>query len=225
MKNIITMSFEKLHNEFLKLSTTNVSDALDFMKLPGGGLQNLKPYKSELKIFGKAFTVHYTDNIEKERTKAGAYIDRVTNEHVIIVDNNAREDSTVWGDILSRVATQKKIKGTVINGVFRDIDEIRKLDYPIFALGNYMVTGKGRVKLVATNVPLTIQGKNILPNDYIMGDENGVLFIPREHITSVLQTAKEINSLESKIINEVVKNNNTLEEARKIHKYNEYGKN
>ena len=52
----------------------------------------------------------------------GDYIDDVEPGQIVVIDNDGRMDATVWGDILTLVADRKKIGGTVIDGVCRDID-------------------------------------------------------------------------------------------------------
>jgi len=217
------MNFNEIKEKVTALSTPAISDALDFLKLPGG-LLHIKPLDSQQrKCFGRAFTVQYGEGANNKIIKAGNYIDRVASDQVIVVNNNAKVDRTVWGNILTEVACYKGVQGTVINGVCRDVDAIRELGYPIFSLGAYMVTGKGRGHLKETNVPVEISGVTISPNDYIFGDSNGVVVIPAKRIAEVIAIAEEIEAMEQKII-DAVKLNIKLTDARKQFNYNKYGK-
>ncbi len=69
-------------------------------------------------------------------------------------------------------ATQKKIAGTVIDGVCRDVPAIKKLKYPIFTKACYMVTGKDKVFVDSVNIPVAVSGVQVCPGDLIMGGWN-----------------------------------------------------
>lgn len=59
-----------------------------------------------------------------------------------ISNNRGRTDCTVWGDMLTSVAHERGIAGTVVSGVCRDVS----IGYPIFSVGWFMRTGKGRAR-------------------------------------------------------------------------------
>ena len=77
------------------------------------------------------------------------------------LDNGGRTDATVWGDILTEIAHRRKLAGTVVDGVNRDVYLCRELGYPIFSVRAYMRTGKDRVQVEGTNVPVTIGGARV----------------------------------------------------------------
>ena len=110
-------------------------------------------------------------------------------------------------------AEKKGIAGTVIDGVCRDVDGIRALNYPIFTKGKYMVTGKERVQVDGVNVPVSVSGVQVCPGDIVMGDDSGVLVIPKDAAEKVAEVAENIEATEQKIINEV-RNGSTLKAAR-----------
>ena len=62
-----------------------------------------------------------------------------------------------------------------------------------------MRTGKDRVQLEATNVPVTIGGARVAPGDIVVGDADGVIVIPHEHENAVLAAATEIFETEAAI--------------------------
>jgi 4-hydroxy-4-methyl-2-oxoglutarate aldolase len=216
------MSTQELVQEFMKLDTPTVSDALDKMQIRGG-CHGLTPIVLGKKMVGPAFTVKYGP-IGEQKGTVGDYIDDCETGDVVVLDNGGRADCTVWGDILTHVATSKGIAGTIIDGVCRDIDGIRELSYPMFSRGHYMVTGKDRVMVQSVNETVAISNIQVRPGDLIMGDETGVLVIPRNRADEVLAIAKEIDAAESLILDEV-KKGASLGEARKKHKYHELQRN
>lgn len=196
---------------FKGLDTTSVSDALDRLGITGG-LIGIKPVVSGVTLCGPAFTVHYVPCGVVKGT-VGDFLDDVEPGQVVVIDNAGREYCTVWGDLMSLTASRKGVAGTVIDGVCRDINGIRELKYPIYTKGFYMVTGKDRVQVDAVNVPVAISGVQVKPGDIMLGDDTGVVVIPRERAADVLATAREIAEKEDVIVQEI-KKGATLREAR-----------
>lgn len=194
-----------------KLDTTSVSDALDRIEIPGG-LYGIKPIEQEHKICGRAFTVHYVPCGLNKGT-VGDFLDDVEPGEVVVIDNSGRDYCTVWGDIMTVVAKQMGIEGTVIDGVCRDIPGIKQHDYSIYTKGYYMKTGKDRVEVDGVNVPVSISGIQVKPGDIILGDDSGVVVIPQEVEEKVLEIAESIEKTEKLIIQEVV-NGNSLKQSR-----------
>ena len=124
------------------LDTASVSDAMDKLGIPCGllGIQAVLPGH---KLCGEAFTVHYVPCGTVKGT-VGDFIDDVKPGQVVVIDNAGRNYCTVWGDIMTYTAKTKGIAGTLIDGVCRDVDGIKKVDYAIYTKGKYMVTGKER---------------------------------------------------------------------------------
>ncbi|HYE81638.1 MAG TPA: RraA family protein [Clostridia bacterium] len=196
---------------FKKLDTTSVSDALDRLGITGG-LLGIKSVVADTTICGQAFTVHYVPCGSVKGT-VGDFLDDVEPGQVVVIDNSGRDYCTVWGDLMSITATRMGVAGTVIDGVCRDIPAIKKIKYPIFTKGTYMVTGKDRVFVDAVNVPVSVSGVQVKPGDIVLGDETGVLVIPVERAEEVLKVSQEIAEKEA-IIEEAVRTGATLKEAR-----------
>src|SRR5436309_14822634 len=128
-----------------KLDTTAISDAMDRLGIAGQCL-NIKPLDPRFRLAGRAFTILYGPAGTPPGT-VGDYIDDVPPGSVIVLDNGGRENATVWGDILTMVATRRGIAGTVIDGACRDTHLARSLNYPMFSRSYSMRTGKDRVQV------------------------------------------------------------------------------
>lgn len=163
-------------------------------------------------MVGPAFTVAYGPRTTDTGT-VGDYIDSIPRRSVVVISNQARVDCTVWGDLLTYRAVQTGLAGTVIDGAFRDVDIIEELGYPMYARQPFMVTGKGRVELVATMVPVTIGGVEVLPRDLICADGSGVVAIPSADVDEVVEAAEGIAAAEARIL-VLMKNGESLESAR-----------
>lgn len=202
---------DALISRFEKLDTTCVSDAMDKLGVECAAY-GVKPLRFGEKICGRAFTVHYMPCGAVSGT-VGDFLDDVAPGQVIVIDNAGRDDCTVWGDIMAKTAKKIGIAGTVIDGVCRDVPAILSCGYPVFSKGYYMRTGKDRVYVDAVNVPVTLAGMQVLPNDIILGDDSGVVVIPQALAERVVEIAEEIDAKEQSILT-LVAQGHTLKEAR-----------
>ena len=202
---------EQIIERLGRLDVASVSDAMDKIGIPCGllGIHAVVPGKH---ICGRAFTVHYVPN-GVVKGNVGDFLDDVQPGQVVVIDNGGRLYCTVWGDIMTFVATRKGIAGTVIDGVCRDIPGILENDYPIFTKSTYMVTGKDRVTVDYVNKPVAISGVQVCPNDIVLADDTGAVCIPDAVAEQVADIAESIEKTEQAIIAEV-KNGSTLKEAR-----------
>jgi regulator of RNase E activity RraA len=193
------------------LGTTSVSDALDRLGIAGqcSGLVALDP---SFRLAGTAFTVRYAPTQPGVGT-VGDFVDDVPAGEVVVIDNQGKLDATVWGDLLTFTAARRGIAGTVIDGVCRDIQRSLDLSYPIFSRGNWMRTGKDRVRMEAIAEPVTIGGVRVDHGDFVLGDADGVVAIPTPSVLAVLEVAEEINMAEDRI-RDAVARGTSLENAR-----------
>jgi 4-hydroxy-4-methyl-2-oxoglutarate aldolase len=198
--------------EFKKLSTPTVSDAMDKLGVDGTCL-GIAPLDFGFRLVGRAFTVKYVPAGVNKGT-VGDYIDDINPGEVVVLDNGGRMEATVWGDILTTVADRRGIAGTVIHGVCRDVSKSLELNYPIFSCGNYMRTGKDRVQVEAMNVPVSLGSVRVEPGDLLIGDADGIVVVPKELEQKILEISMEIEEKENKIRDEVQKGIR-LDEARK----------
>jgi regulator of RNase E activity RraA len=205
---------------FQSFTTPEVSDALESLGFVGG-LQGIRPAIPGERIFGPAFTIAKQVNTDPAYRQAADYIDQVPFGHVIVIDNMGLETCSCWGGILTLCAVKRGLKGTVINGLHRDIGELKASSYPVFSRGAFMVSGKGRTRLKALNVPLVIGGVSISPGDHLLGDDHGVVVIPRGLKAAVAQRVDEIRIVERQITHLVLEEGVSLSEARQRLKYNE----
>jgi 4-hydroxy-4-methyl-2-oxoglutarate aldolase len=201
-----------------KLDTTAISDALDRLGIAGQCL-GIKPLDPKFRLTGRAFTLLYGPAGTPPGT-VGDYIDDVPPGHVVVLDNGGRENATVWGDILTWVAHERKIAGTVIDGACRDTHLSRELGYPIFSRSYSMRTGKDRIQVEATGGPVNIGDARVHQGDILRGDADGIVVIPQAHEDKVLTIAEEIDAVEDQI-RRAVKEGKSLTEARKQHGYHQ----
>ncbi|EDY35156.1 Thiamine monophosphate synthase/TENI subfamily, putative [Aciduliprofundum boonei T469] len=199
---------KELRNAFMKVSTPNLSDAMhrkgalgDFIKLGGG------------KVVGKAVTVRTLDG---DWAKAVEAIDVANPGDVIVID--AQDGKTaVWGELATWSCKVKGIAGVIIYGAARDVDEIKKADYPVFA--RHIAPNAGEPKgFGEIGVELNIMGVKIKPGDWIIGDESGIAVVPREEAVEIANRALDVMEHENRI-REEIKRGSTLSSVMELEKW------
>jgi 4-hydroxy-4-methyl-2-oxoglutarate aldolase len=199
-----------------RMDTSTVSDALDKLGIIGQCL-GIAPMDPKFRLAGCAFTVRYVPCGMHGGT-VGDFIDDLPEGTVVALDNQGRTDATVWGDIMTIVASRKRLGGTVIDGVCRDAPRSIELGYPIFARSSYMRTGKDRVAVDAMQVSISIGGVRVNPGDFLLGDRDGVIAVPKARIEQVAEVASQIDQAEERI-RAAVERGERLDAARKSQGY------
>jgi regulator of RNase E activity RraA len=182
-----------------------------------------KPRSTNNKLVGFAYTVKYApfETPVKDFKNAGNYIDNVGEDEVIVIDNNGVDWCTTWGGILTQVALKRKINGVVVHGSIRDIDQIQYSQLPIFSQRVFMCSGKNRVQKIGEQCSILLNKVEVNPEDLVVGDGNGVIFIPKNYIIECLSRAINIENTEEKILEAVLEENMTLQVARRKYRYDQ----
>ena len=201
---------------FAKLPTSAISDALDRLGLPGQ-VDGLKPMLAGARICGQTVTLRYLP-VGPAGGTVGDFLHLAEAGDVICIDNRGRLDCTVWGNILTEAAKAKGIAGTVIEGVNRDVGESRDYGYPIWSRANHSRTGKDRVALDATNVPVVLGNIRVDPGDVVCADDSCVVVVPASRAADVLGVAEAIEAKEALILADI-RAGIDLAEARRRHGY------
>lgn len=188
-----------------KLSTTNVSDALDALGLKGSTYGIRPTWEGCQKIVGQAVTVKLiAAGLTKSKNHLGVKaIEAAQKGDVIVVDNSGRLDTSCWGGILANGAKSKGISGVVIDGACRDLDDYVEADFSVYARGAVVATARGRIMEEATNIAVQFGGVQVRPGDYVIADRSGVVIVPLEKIDEVLPKAEELFQKEEDMIREI----------------------
>lgn len=205
--------------EIGRISTPNLSDALDKLRIKGG-LEGITPIVEGVKMVGRAYTVRFLPAPQVGLKPWPTYIDQAKEGDVIVIDNGGRTYCTIWGGILTLTAKSRGIRGTVIDGVCRDVPVIKNARYPVFTKGRFVMTGKDRLQLAEVNGVVEISHVMVRPGDIVVGDDSGVVVIPMEKAEDVAKSASGVQEAEDAIVKDV-EAGTPLTEARRRHRYGE----
>jgi 4-hydroxy-4-methyl-2-oxoglutarate aldolase len=176
-----------------RLDTTTVSDALDFLGLPGATVGVL-PLWACPRTVGRASTVQLSPKRDAAPTVhlISPVIAAIASADRVLVIAGGIDGVSCWGDILANAASVKGIRGTVIDGYSRDIEANEAIGYPVFGRGATMVSARNRVVQIASATPIVFGGVPVREDDYVIADRCGTVFVAMEDIDRVLDLAERI---------------------------------
>lgn len=166
-----------------------------------GGWQIVHPEK---KLVGRAFTAVFMpvrpdlDEVIEADAKAKGLgkndnqrvIDALQPGDVLVVDLFGKiEGGTFAGDNLSTAIITATGNGYVIDGGVRDLDGIYPQNMPIYVRG-FDVSAIKDVMLMGMNVPIRIGGTTVMPGDVVVGDREGLSFIPPHVVEEAAKRSK-----------------------------------
>ena len=190
---------DNLVERLSKLDTCAVSDACDRLGLPGSVL-GILPTSPPAKFAGRIVTVKLADADGRTAARhlcTGAI--EASNAGDVIVIENPRTDAAGWGGILSAAAKTKGVAGVVCSGAVRDIDESREFGFPVFARASIPRTARSRIIEETFNEPITVGDVAVNPNDLVLADGSGVVFLAADKAEEILQNAEMIAGREAKM--------------------------
>ena len=176
-----------------RLDSCAVSDALDKLGLKGE-VTGLQRYSTDRRIAGRVLTVTLAP--AKGRTNSRhlctAAIEAASPGDVIVVEQRTGIDAASWGGNLSIGAQMRGVAGVIVEGPARDIDDSRRLDFPVWARSHTARTARGRIVEAATGEPIVVGDVTVTPGDYVVADGSAVVFVAQTEIECVLETAEAI---------------------------------
>jgi len=201
---------EKIRALLLSVSTPNLSDAMHRK----GAMEGLIPICKGVKMAGRAVTVQ---TLAGDWAKPVEAIDRASPGDVIVINNDRGIHVAPWGELATRSCIQKGISGVVIDGAVRDVDDIQKIGFPVFARA--VMPNAGEPKgFGEINAEILCCGQPVRPGDWIAGDENGVVVIPRERAYEVARRAREVQKQEERV-REEIRRGGTLSRITELEKW------
>jgi 3-hexulose-6-phosphate synthase/6-phospho-3-hexuloisomerase len=198
-RSIKTSLFKKYDESELKkafslVSTPNISDAMH----KKGSMQGIKPVKLGFHMCGRALTVRTVDGDWAKPIEA---IDKAEKGQVLTVDVSGGKKA-VWGELATWSAKVKGLAGVVIDGAVRDLDDIVKMDFPIFC--KHIVPNAGEPKgFGEIGAEIICGNQTVQTGDWIIGDDSGVVVVPQKIAQEIANRALDVKEHENRIREEI----------------------
>jgi 4-hydroxy-4-methyl-2-oxoglutarate aldolase len=189
-----------------KLDACAVSDALDAVKLKGAH-SGLPRRSTNKRIAGTVMTVklHNQEPSGGSKRHLGtAAIEAADDKTVIVVEQRTGIDCAGWGGVLANAAKVKGVRGVIMEGPARDIDEYEEIGFPVFSRYTTPHTARGRVWEQSMGDPVVVGDETVYTGDYVIADGSGVCFIPAERADEVISKAEMIAEKERLMTQDVL---------------------
>lgn len=202
---------DDLFEAFGRVSTCNISDAFHKQGVMTGIVP--QSLKHRQRMVGRALTVQTTNGDWAKPVEA---IDRAKEGDVLVVDVGGAPVA-VWGELASHSAMVMGVKGIVVDGAVRDIDDIRDLGFPAFSRTVAPCAGEPK-GYGGIGIEVTVGGQRVRTGDWIIGDENGVIVVPKEAAVEVANRSLDVHERENRTRAEIERGS-TLSKVNELSKW------
>jgi regulator of RNase E activity RraA len=184
-----------LVRQFAGLASSNLADAMGRFHFMDPGIT----MRTGLPLCGVAVTVmaRPADNlmVHKAMEVAGP-------GDIIVVNTSGNTTSAVFGELMGNSAIAARLGGLVVDGAIRDVSALAELGFPAFSrsvsAGGCDKDGPGEI-----NVPIACGNTVVMPGDIIVGDQDGVVVVPREDADEVLTLVRALKNRETARVAEI----------------------
>lgn len=192
----------EMKERYLKLYSGAVNDVLRFKynrhasSLPA----TFAPLREEMKMAGLAFTVKGGPDIttDGEMEMRAKMLEELHKDAIVVWDCSGETVTSQWGEVMTMAALRAGCCGAVVNGI-RDTQSILEQEFPVFHKYKSNTGMLGRFRMYHYQKPVLMGEVIVTPGDWIFGDIDGVIAIPKEIAYDVLLAAETILDKEADI--------------------------
>jgi len=209
----------ELLDGFRHVEVASVSDAIE--QITGRRMymsHRMQPIFTT-KFAGYAITV----SLKKEEGKQGgagsngmlAAIDQGPPDSVYVMSVEDGADIAGMGGLMGTAMAARDFAGAVIDGGVRDTAYLRKIHFPVYALGPVPSTSVNHYRFGGANIPITCDGVPVNPHDMVVADSDGVVVVPQDREKEVLVLAQQMDFKEHSMY-PVIEQHKSIEEAVRV---------
>lgn len=169
---------------FAECPTTDIADIVTKMFAVSTAIKPL--YQPIRRIAGSAVTVRVPPG---DNLMVHAVLSYVGEGDIVVVDARGDMEYSLGGALMCGIAKNRGVRGFVLDGVYRDVGELRKIDFPVFGRG-LQPKPPNKVGPGEINTVINCGGVPVQPGDVIVADEEGVIVVPLEYAEAVLEKAR-----------------------------------
>lgn len=216
--NSASLDVVKTRERFLGLYTDALYDIMDDMGYPNQCLDlKIKALEPRMKIAGPAFTLaggpemRTDEEIGDGEYNKHSFFDDLFEGCIIVVAAAQDRIAGHSGELNATAAIARGARGIVVDGGIRDGAQLLDLDdYPVFTRYTSMIEARGRYRNKFHQKPISMTGSlsaqiRVNPGDWIFGDIDGVLVIPLDIVSEVLDRGEKMSAIEDDLREELRK--------------------
>ena len=185
--------------------TSAISDALDELRI-AGALSGIAAQRTGIgRVCGRALPVRFVrraNDPDAYRFGGGVgkpleiVLQTMRAGDFVVMDLDGATNASAWGGLASRLAQRRGVRGTILWGTCRDLEEIRAVGYPVWAVGVCPRRSRNEFAFGSINQAITIGGIVIGPGDYVVADESGAVCVPHARGEEIVALVDRIEAQE-----------------------------
>jgi len=175
-----------------EIATSTLSDA---MGRYGAMAHKIKPVSTGFHMAGPAYTIR---SYVKDNLMVHYGLKTAKPGDILVVEAGGYPDGGFWGELMSLMAKRKDLGGIVLDTGVRDRKKLKEIGFPIFSR-SVIPVGTLKDSPGSINIPVQCGGVVVNPGDIVVGDDDGVVVIPKNDAKKVLKNALQILKKEEKI--------------------------
>lgn len=199
------ITMQEICERYKRLYAGAVYDVLESLGYPNQALSHeIVALAPGMKLAGPAFTVKGA--LTAERDTAGRHqrmkmVCSMTHPCIEVRDRGTPFNVAIYGELSATTAGAHGAVGALIDGGTRDSGHLIRMGFPVFARYRCPIEAFGRYTMLKCQVPVRISGETsetveVQPGDFIFGEEDGAIVIPKDLIIPVLEECERIKGLE-----------------------------
>jgi regulator of RNase E activity RraA len=223
-----TLTMEQICERYKRLYAGAVYDVLEELGYPNQALSHeLVALAPGMKLAGPAFTVKGT--VTAERDTAGRHqrmkmVCSMTHPCIEVRDRGTPFNVAMYGELSATTARAHGAVGALIDGGTRDSSLLIHMGFPVFARYRSPVEAFGRYTMLKCQVPVRISGElcetvEVNPGDFIFGEEDGVIVIPKDQVLPVLFQCERIKGLEDQARHDFARGDDPVEVFQRYQRF------
>ncbi|WP_073950130.1 RraA family protein [Streptomyces kebangsaanensis] len=186
-REIHTQITRPTRSQISALSRLPVAAIVDALGKTGALTPDLKSLTLDVVLCGSIVTA-----LGPDVTVRRAAIDLAQPGDVLVVAGGGARAHSCFGGATARHMQSRGITGALVDGMVRDVYELRRIGFATFARGTNPINYQYPVRQEegAVNVPVDIDGVCITPGDVLVGDEDGAVVVPRSQVEDIITTTQ-----------------------------------
>lgn len=196
------MDFEALKERLARLDTACICDASKTFRVMDPGI---RPVFQGIEMIGIARTVHCRGDFLSVIKALG----EAEKDEVLVID--AEGDKVAFaGEMFATEAQRKNLAGMVIDGGCRDVERIRKIQFPVYSRYQTPMAG-GASKIFKTQITVSCGGVSVSPGDIIVGDDDGIVVMNEQEVSAILDAAESVQAIEGRVMKKMEEGSSLFE--------------
>lgn len=185
--------------------TSAISDALDELGI-AGAFSGIRAMREGIgRVGGRALPVRFVRKAnDPDAWRFGGGVGKplevvlktMKAGDFVVMDLDGATNASAWGGLASRLAQRRGVRGTILWGTCRDLEEIRAVGYPVWAVGVCPRRSRNEFAFGSINQPIDVAGVSVAAGDYVIADESGAVCVPHARADEVLALLARIEAQE-----------------------------